>query len=647
MLLFALLASALAGSATVTPTDVVSLQSAGLPSVSPDGKWLVLDVGGWSFDPDAGPSSATENGWTEARRVVRIPADGGEPVTLTAGPGLPGDAKWSPSGHEILFLRDVGGKSRIHLLPVAGGEARIVDTGELSPQDVAFSPDGSALRFRARPPKTDAEKAADFRTGGVTELEKSRAKARLYTVPATGGATEALTDGSVHVLDYTEAHEGGVFAITTSELNNAYENTIRPSLAILRDGAATPVPTSESSQACFGSVAFSPDDRELAWIGCRTGGITDALNVMDLRSGAVRNVLVDHDPTLEQVVWAPDGKSLLAQVAVKTRSELWRVAAGTGDVKRIPYDGTVLHGMVVSPDGKTLYVRDSGADHPPQVRSVALKSGRSTVLLDPNPGIASWALSRVEVVRWTGPEGTALEGVLTVPASPPDGGAPPLLVFPHGGPDSVTKEAFGAWDHFFGSHGYAVFHPNYRGGTAYGRDFYSANRGRLGEIEHMDIEAGVDHLIATGRVDPAKLYYGGWSWGGYLTAWAIGHSDRYRAAVAGAAVTDPVAQYVGSDINHGLVADWEYRGRPWADFSVFDRSNPSRFLASVRTPTLVLHGSDDLRVPFAQGVTLYRALADLGVETRFYVYPNEGHGLGAPAHRVHRLEVWLDWLESH
>jgi len=222
-----------------------------------------------------------------------------------------------------------------------------------------------------------------------------------------------------------------------------------------------------------------------------------------------------------------------------------------------------------------------------------------------------------------------------------------LIVMPHGGPDSVSRAAFDPWARFFAAHGYAVFKPNYRGGTSYGLAFYSANRGRLGTIEFLDIEAGVDALIARELVDPERLYYGGWSWGGYLTAWTIGHTDRYRAAVAGAAVVDTVNQYVTSDINHGKVADWEYNGRPWKGLAAFDAADPSRSLANATTPTLVLHGDADLRVPFAQGLTLYRALSDLDVETELWVYPGAGHGLRSGAHQVHRLETWLQWYQDH
>ena len=210
----------------------------------------------------------------------------------------------------------------------------------------------------------------------------------------------------------------------------------------------------------------------------------------------------------------------------------------------------------------------------------------------------------------------------------------------------MSVERFSAWVHYFAARGYSVFEPNYRGGFGYGYEFYAANRGRLGEIEFADIESGVDHLIATGKADKERLFYGGWSWGGYLTAWTIGHTDRYRAAMVGAGVIDTVTQYAGSDINHGIAAEWEFKGNPWQQTEQFDRASPSRYLRNVKTPTLITHGRNDHRVPFLNAVILYRGLVDVGCEVKFFAYPREPHGFREPAHQVHLLRHWAAWFDA-
>lgn len=626
-----LLTAALAAEVHPTARELTELAWVTTPRVSPDGQTLLFASGGQRFDPDAGPDDPgeddAENGWTGSSQLYTLSVDGGTPRQLTTGDEAPFDAFWSPDGRSVLFQRD----EATWLLPIDGGEARKL---ELDPEahHVRFSPDGKALRYLAAAEPDEDEANARFQRGEAHRFEVADHD-RLYTVDLTGGVPVALTDGTDHVVAFSESSTG-VFALTVASENNAYETAIHPKLKLLDDGETTAL-----EGTCIESVRWSPRGRSLAWAGCRTGGITDGLYVWDGKQ--TTNVLEHADPTLTQVRWA-DEKTLIAGVVARTESEIWRVPAGGGS-HQVAYAGGVVRGLELGPVGRKLYTRLAAPNHALQVTQVDLKTGRERSLWDPNPQVAEWGSVTPEVFAWESPE-AAIDGLLYTPAGD---GPHKLLVMPHGGPDGVSMQGYDGWAQFFAARGYAVLRPNYRGGIGYGREFYAANRGRLGPIEFMDIEAGVDALIERGTVDADQLYYGGWSWGGYLTTWAIGHTDRYRAAMAGAAVTDTQAQYVGSDINHGTIGDWEFRGRPWKDWERYDSANPRRHVTSITTPTLILHGDADARVPFDQGVTLYRALSDLGVEVEFWVYPNEGHGLREPPHQVHRLETWLSWLESH
>jgi dipeptidyl aminopeptidase/acylaminoacyl peptidase len=268
-------------------------------------------------------------------------------------------------------------------------------------------------------------------------------------------------------------------------------------------------------------------------------------------------------------------------------------------------------------------------------------------LADLNPQVKNWTLGSQQLVHWRNSEGVEIEGLLMLPPRARPGVKLPLIVFPHGGPDDVTTRRFSGYTACFAARGYAVLRPNYRGSLAYGHDFYAANRGRFGDIETHDIEGGVDALIASGRVDPNQLYFGGWSWGGYISAWTLTHQTRYRAIVVGAGVNDVSFSYSTSDINHGRAAQWEYQGDPWHQTANFDRANPIRFATNAKTPTLILHGEEDTRVPFADSRILYRALRDVGCPVKFYAYPREDHNFVEPAHAVHVLSVWVDWFDAH
>jgi dipeptidyl aminopeptidase/acylaminoacyl peptidase len=395
---------------------------------------------------------------------------------------------------------------------------------------------------------------------------------------------------------------------------------------------------------CSGSLAWSTDGTQAAWTQC-AGALSIANRVFvhsvaDAATWAVGAAL--GDPTIERLHFTPSGKALLLQISERTDTRLV-LAPIDGKPTKTLGDDFGVYGQL-KPVGKLWVGAYSDPTHRADLVTVDAK-GRRELLYRANPQLDDFDLGELTVVNWTNSEDTDLEGLLYLP--PEAEGPQTLMVMPHGGPDSVSMRGFNSWARYFVSRGYAVFQPNYRGGTAYGLAHYAANRGRLGQIEQIDIESGVDQLIADGIADPERLVYGGWSWGGYLTAWTIGHTDRYKAAVAGAAVVDVVNQYVMSDINHGVIAEWEYTGNPWTGLEHYDAADPSRSLGNVTTPTLVLHGDADTRVTFASGLTLYRALSDIGVDTDLWVYPGSGHGPHLTAQRVHVVEAWADWYDTH
>jgi dipeptidyl aminopeptidase/acylaminoacyl peptidase len=220
-------------------------------------------------------------------------------------------------------------------------------------------------------------------------------------------------------------------------------------------------------------------------------------------------------------------------------------------------------------------------------------------------------------------------------------------VLPHGGPDGMSLDDFSFLSQLFAQHGLLVFEPNFRGSIGQGREFYAANRGLIGDVDFRDIMAGVDYLVSSGRVDPSRMVVGGWSFGGTMTNWIVGHSGRFRAAVSVAGVSDYVSRYGVSDINFGEAAQWEFGRLLTDDIGFFVESSPIAHLKGATTPTLLMHGEEDRRVPVGQAHEMYRALKELGVEVRLVLYPNAGHGISNPHQFRDVLRRWLDWYETH
>jgi len=467
-------------------------------------------------------------------------------------------------------------------------------------------------------------------------------------VPRSGGEPRRISRTTENVEEFDWSPDGARFVVVTSVSADPYEaaGRLTPRVLSAKDGS---VIRSLDDPRSYVSPRWSPDGRSIALLTTRESlSMQNVLLIWDPATGRSRNAVNSLDLSMTGFVWAPDSRSLVALVSQRTGTVFLRFPVEGGAGEDVGFTGRVAETPLTVDNSGHRMAFVSSTDRDPRDPTVFdLDARQTTIAAHLNPDVEHWTLGREEIVRWKSENGVEIEGLLLVSPSARAGAPATLMVWPHGGPDAASSQSFSGFAQFFAAHGYSLFMPNYRGSLAYGHDFYAANRGRLGEIEFRDIESGVDALIASGKADPKRLVYGGWSWGGYLTAWAIGHTTRYRAAVVGAGVSDAAVQYSLSDINHGDAAQWEYRGDPWRQTENFDRSNPIRSIKNASTPTLILHGKEDPRVGFTSSVELYRALSDLGVPVRFYAYPREPHGLLEPAHQAHRLRVWIEWYEHY
>jgi len=262
------------------------------------------------------------------------------------------------------------------------------------------------------------------------------------------------------------------------------------------------------------------------------------------------------------------------------------------------------------------------------------------------PNLHDFTLGEQEIITWTSRDGWMIHGVLIKPVGYEKEKRYPLIVNPHGGPTSLISNGFlgmGLWGQLLAARGYAVFFPNFRGSTGFGLKFAEANVGDMGGIDFQDIEAGVDSLIERGIADPERLGIGGWSYGGFMTCWTVTQTDRYRAAVMGAGISNWLSFHGNShlhtwDANH-------YDTNPYEQNGLYAKFSGMNYVSRVKTPTLILHGELDRDVPPEQSYQFYRALHDHGVETELVIYPREGHGISEKKHWLdlhRRIAAWYD-----
>jgi dipeptidyl aminopeptidase/acylaminoacyl peptidase len=259
-------------------------------------------------------------------------------------------------------------------------------------------------------------------------------------------------------------------------------------------------------------------------------------------------------------------------------------------------------------------------------------------------------LGETKIISWKSKDGTEVEGLLTLPGAYEAGKKYPLILNIHGGPAGVFTENFiGRLAVYpiatFSARGYAVLRPNPRGSGGYGKRFRFANMGDWGGKDYEDDMAGVDRLIKMGIADPDRMAVMGWSYGGFMTSWVITQTNRFKAAAVGAGVTN-LWSFTGTADIPGFLPDY-FGGEPWDAFEAFQKHSPMSFVKNVKTPTLILHGEADVRVPTSQGYELYNALKRQGVTTRMVVYPRTPHGPREPKFILDIAQRHLDWVDKY
>src|SRR5262249_32999763 len=306
-------------------------------------------------------------------------------------------------------------------------------------------------------------------------------------------------------------------------------------------------------------------------------------------------------------------------------------------------------GFSTTPDGMNIaYVHES----PRMPTEVALLNARNMIpilLTRLNPQVESLTLGQVEAVKWNSNDGTEIEGLLIYPVGYQTGKRYPTLTYIHGGPEGAYAKSFNAnWSAFpqvYAGAGYAVFMPNFRGSANYGAKFAQSNAKLVGKVDYEDIMSGVDHLIKLGVADENRLAVAGWSYGGYLSAWIIGHTNRFKCAAYGAGLSNAVSYWGTADITSQR--ERLHGGTPWASRKMFDEQSPLTYLPNAKTPALIFHGEQDERVPLSQSQESYRTLKRVGVPVQLVIYPEQGHGLTVPSYQLDKMRREVAWIEKY
>ncbi len=605
-----------AAAQTLTPAQALRVRQLSNLSFSPDGKMLAFEV----REPPKG-AAASSHIW-----VLSVP--GAEPRQWTNSQKSETSPQWSPDRRSLALLSNRVEGQQVYLMPANGGEPRRLTEGKSSVGSFRWSPDGKRIAFLA------AEEAKpDVRVASRDEKHP-----QLWVIDVESRKARQLTKAPWRVPELCWTPAGDWLLLKATDHPEPDQWTDGIYKIVPSGGTASEVATPLGP---FRDLQVSLDGKQLAYVAAQQDGPIPhdlyLLSLSDRRFHDLTDSLLSR-PIL-QYAWRPDGSVLaLDQDGFEYQFQIVRAESVERVFPKFPLYPTAFalsaQGTLAMAAGSftampELWISTSGGA-PRQVSHF----NEEWKTIPPRPA---------EIVQYDSFDGKTIEAAVVKPAGAA-GRKLPLVVVPHGGPAGALTQRFQSWAQLLAARGYLVLCPNIRGSTGYGHEFVEMNQADWGGADFKDLMAGVDWLIKRGDADRGRLGIGGWSYGGYMAAWAITQTTRFKAAVAGAPMSDLASEFGTED--DSAEDEWSY-GLPYENLANFQKSSPITFVKNARTPTLILQGEADKVDPIGQSQQLYRGLKRSGAKAELVVYPREGHTLQEESHAVDVLERMVAWFDTY
>ncbi len=613
----------------LTPAAALTLRTISDLEFSPDGSRLAFVV------------SEPAKGENRAQHIWMYDKGSGAVRQFTFSAKSETSPRWAPDSRQLAFLSNRGEQQQIYLIRMDGGEATELTSGKRSVHSFGWSPDGKQIAFLAPDAKSEAEEKKEKDKDDARVADKDEKHARLWLISAAGGEAKALTPPQWEISELAWLPSGAGIILRGTDHPESDKETDRILDVSFPDGSLR---TLYSPRGPFGQLRISPDGKTLAYVGCREDGPSPHdLILLDLGQASARNLTASgFDRAVQQYRWQKDGSILL--VAARGFSQGLARFTVDGSHNELALQDVLPGSFSLGADGEIAAV-SQGATVPPEIW-LWNEHGPTRQVSHLNEAWKEFTLSKPQIYKYRSFDGMEIEAALLVPPGFDGKSKLSTIALIHGGPTGRWGSSIEAWGQLLAARGYAVFYPNIRGSVGYGQKFMELNRGDWGGGDFKDVMAGVQDLIDRGIADPARLGIGGWSYGGYMSEWAITQTNLFRAAVSGAGLSNLISEY-GTE--HGPAYDEWFYGVPYDPDKIggFLKSSPFVYLKNAKTPTLILQGDADTTDPPGQSQELYRGLKHYGVEAELVMYPREPHGLREEKHLLDRLNRILAWYDQH
>jgi dipeptidyl aminopeptidase/acylaminoacyl peptidase len=669
----ALLAPAAAGAQTrraITVDDLLALHRISDPQISPDGTRVVYTVA----TPDRQANRVNSNLWI-------VPLSGGDARQLTFT-GRDRGARWSPDGSRLAFLSSREGSQQIYLLNLTGGEPTRLTSLDGGADQIVWAPDGTTIAFTSSVWPGCADDACNRRKSEGREKDAVKARtydgllyrhwtawatgqrSHLFVVPAAGGTPKNLTPGAAHdvppvmregphpIAFSPDGREIAFVAVTDRVEALSTNGEI---FTVAADGSQTEPTRLTTNPAFDGAPAYSPDGRSIAYRAqTRPGNEADRWRLMrfDRQARTHTEVAAGFDRSVNALAWTPDSRAIYFNAEDRGFLPVFSVTADGGTPRAITPE-TFAAEFALSRDGRTLVLARSSQQAPAELAAIPATGGEVRALTSHNAErLGQLDLPKAEHFTFSGAGGASVHAMLLRPPAFDASKKYPVLMVLHGGPETQFGDTWSVrWNtQVFAAPGYAVLMINRRGSTGFGQQFTDEINNDWGGRAYEDLMKGLDAALARfAFLDGARVAAAGASYGGYMITWMASQAQgRFKALVCHAGVYDLVSMYGATE--EVWFPEWSFRGTPWANPEHFLRQSPhtkAAEFAKFKTPTLVIHGELDFRVPYTQGLEFYTALQRQEVPSRLVVFPDEGHWILKPQNSAFWYYEVLEWVKKY